>query len=127
MDHWPLHLPALSPSETLYSWCATFHRRSFSGNALATSRQLFGEIIHQLFRAAALAVDVLAYEASLFHLINPVSNLLISANRRANAITADHHRLFLRQDFLDEFKNRRQVLVLGLGEIEVFFSRPPGG
>jgi len=30
--------------------------------------------------------------------------------------------LFLRQDFFDEFKNGRQVLVSRLGKIEIFFS-----
>ena len=30
-------------------------------------RDLFGKLIHESFRAAAQAVDVLAYEASLFH------------------------------------------------------------
>lgn len=39
---WPVTLPTLAPGETLYSWCGTFHRRAFAGNALATSRLLFG-------------------------------------------------------------------------------------
>lgn len=39
---WPITLPALAQGETLYSWCGTFHRRALSGNALATSRLLFG-------------------------------------------------------------------------------------
>lgn len=38
----PITLPALAQCETLYSWCGTFHRRVLSGNALATSRLLFG-------------------------------------------------------------------------------------
>ena len=38
---WPYHLPTLAVDETLYSWCATFHRRSLGGNALQTSRRLF--------------------------------------------------------------------------------------
>lgn len=41
-SHWPLHLPALGSNETLYSWCATFHRYASAANALATSRALFG-------------------------------------------------------------------------------------
>jgi hypothetical protein len=40
-----------------------------------TSRNLFGEILHELFRTAAQTVDILTHEASLFHLNNPVSNL----------------------------------------------------
>lgn len=39
---WPVLLPSLAEGETLYSWCGTFHTRVGSGNALATSRQLFG-------------------------------------------------------------------------------------
>lgn len=39
---WPPTLPSLAPRETLYSWCATVHRRSVSGNVLSTSRRLFG-------------------------------------------------------------------------------------
>jgi hypothetical protein len=42
LGHWPLVLPTLAARETLYSWCATVHRRSVSGNALSTSRRLFG-------------------------------------------------------------------------------------
>jgi hypothetical protein len=32
------------------------------------SVDLIGKVFHQFFRAAALAVDVLAYETGLFHL-----------------------------------------------------------
>lgn len=39
---WPPVLPTLAARETLYSWCATVHRRSVSGNVLVTSRRLFG-------------------------------------------------------------------------------------
>lgn len=42
LGHWPLVLPSLDPRETLYSWCATVHRRSVSGNAILTSGRLFG-------------------------------------------------------------------------------------
>ena len=39
---WYPFLPALSAGETLYSWCATFHRRACNGSALATGECLFG-------------------------------------------------------------------------------------
>ncbi len=38
----PIHLPRLTPGETLYSWCGTTHRWMVSANALETSRRLFG-------------------------------------------------------------------------------------
>lgn len=39
---WAPVLPTVAPRETLYSWCATVHRRSVSGNVISTSRRLFG-------------------------------------------------------------------------------------
>nr|WP_255358206.1 TnsD family transposase [Pseudorhodoferax sp. Leaf274] len=42
LDRWPLKLPTLQCEETLYSWCATYHRRSMGVSALATSQALFG-------------------------------------------------------------------------------------
>ena len=42
LAQWPVALPALADGETLYGWCGRFHNRAFSGNALTTSRLLFG-------------------------------------------------------------------------------------
>jgi hypothetical protein len=39
-------------------------------------RYLLSNLVHQLFRAAALAIDVLADKASLFHLLTPFPYLL---------------------------------------------------
>jgi len=39
---WPPHLPVIGTGESLYSWCATLHRRSCTGSALETSSRLFG-------------------------------------------------------------------------------------
>lgn len=39
---WAPVLPTVAPRETLYSWCATVHRRSVSGSVISTSRRLFG-------------------------------------------------------------------------------------
>lgn len=42
-DSWGPHLPALARSETLYSWCASFHRRACFVDTQATSLALFGD------------------------------------------------------------------------------------
>lgn len=39
----PLMLPTIAAEETLYSWCATVHRRACSLSATATSQALFGK------------------------------------------------------------------------------------
>ena len=39
----PILLPTISAGETLYSWCATVHRRACSLSTIATSKALFGK------------------------------------------------------------------------------------
>lgn len=39
----PLQLPSIASGETLYSWCATVHRRACSLSATAMSQALFGK------------------------------------------------------------------------------------
>lgn len=39
----PLLLPTIAAGETLYSWCATVHRRACSLSPIATSNALFGK------------------------------------------------------------------------------------
>jgi len=57
---WPPNLPTIQPNETLYSWCATVHRRQVSGNAIATSRALFGSNHSALLHDFPAHLDELA-------------------------------------------------------------------
>lgn len=54
-DLWPTVLPTLQTSETLYSWCGTYHRWSSGVSATGTSQRLFGH------RYAALLHDFPAH------------------------------------------------------------------